>query len=251
LSLLKEVGLDKWQYQLPVGIFLSVPIIANEVLMLSEETQLVGCFAMFCGAAYTLGNQAVADMLDAKGAAIIAQHNALEDEAIASIKEVVDAHQGRVALLGELQAVSAAQAEALGLLKAAKTMELQHVVRDDLVKKLDTLVAKEEQTTAAISAALVADAAAAVTAEFAKAEVKTKALDEAIGALSSGSAPKTVTALFASHFKKAGDTAKAQQGKEVALPAAAIAELNDELAALAKRDGYDGAVPSMSAKVAV
>jgi len=185
-------------------------------------------------------------------------------------------------------------------------------VRDDLVKKLDTLVAKEEQTTAAISAALVADAAAAVTAEFAKAEVKTKALDEAIGALSSGAAPKTartgaddysesapasrrprgtrvplprhvclprrasrrrysleascaspearravrervpqVMDLFVSHIKKTGSAAKAQQGKEVALSATAIAELNDELAALAKRDGYDGPVATMPAKVAV
>merc|ERR1712093_335530 len=96
LSVLKDLGLDKWQYQLPLGIWLAVPVISNEVLMLSEETQLVGVFAMFCGASYVLGNQAVADMLDAKGKAIIAQHNALEDEAIASIKEVVDAHAGRV-----------------------------------------------------------------------------------------------------------------------------------------------------------
>merc|ERR1711907_261882 len=94
LSVLKDLGLDKWQYQLPLGIWLAVPVISNEVLMLSEETQLVGVFAMFCGASYVLGNQAVADMLDAKGKAIIAQHNALEDEAIASIKEVVDAHAG-------------------------------------------------------------------------------------------------------------------------------------------------------------
>ena len=65
LSVLKDLGLDKWQYQLPLGIWLAVPVISNEVLMLSEETQLVGVFAMFCGASYVLGNQAVADMLDA------------------------------------------------------------------------------------------------------------------------------------------------------------------------------------------
>merc|ERR1719440_1520145 len=208
--------------------------------MLSEETQLVGVFAMFCGASYVLGNQAVADMLDAKGKAIIAQHNALEDEAIASIKEVVDAHAGRVALLGELKAISGAQAEALGLLKAAKTMELQHAVRDSIVKKLDTLVAK-----------LVTDAAAAVTGQFASPEVKTKALTEAIDALSSPDAkPALVTDLFAAHFKAAATSAAAKQGKEVELPAAALAELNDELAALAKRDGYDGPVAKMPAKVA-
>ena len=57
--------------------------------------------------------------------------------------------------------------------------------------------------------------------------------------------------LFVSHIKKTGSAAKAQQGKEVALSAAAIAELNDELAALAKRDGYDGAVAPMPAKVSM
>ena len=247
--MLKDLGLDKWQYQLPLGIWLAVPVISNEVLMLSEETQLVGVFAMFCGASYVLGNQAVADMLDAKGKAIIAQHNALEDEAIASIKEVVDAHAGRVALLGELKAISGAQAEALGLLKAAKTMELQHAVRDSIVKKLDTLVAKDELVTAGIQAKLVADAAAAVTGQFASPEVKTKALTEAIDALSSPDAkPALVTDLFAAHFKAAATSAAAKQGKEVELPAAALAELNDELAALAKRDGYDGPVAKMPAR---
>merc|ERR1719421_2602090 len=203
---------------------------------------------MFCGASYVLGNQAVADMLDAKGKAIIAQYNALEDEAIASIKEVVDAHAGRVALLGELKAISGAQAEALGLLKAAKTMELQHAVRDSIVKKLDTLVAKDELVTAGIQAKLVADA---VAGQFASPEVKTKALTEAIDALSSPDAkPALVTDLFAAHFKAAATSAAAKQGKEVELPAAALAELNDELAALAKRDGYDGPVAKMPAKVA-
>ena len=53
MGVLKDLGLDNvpWQYQVPVGIFLAIPIIENKVLMLSEEMQLVGCFAMFCGVA--------------------------------------------------------------------------------------------------------------------------------------------------------------------------------------------------------
>ena len=254
MGVLKDLGLDNvpWQYQVPVGIFLAIPIIENKVLMLSEEMQLVGCFAMFCGAAYKLGNEAVADMLDAKAKGIIAQHNALEDEAIAGIKTVVDAHQGRVALLGELKAISAAQADAMALLKTAKTMELQHQVRDSIVKKLDTLVAKDEQTNALIQAKLVSDASAAVTAQFDSADVKAKALAEAIESISNPKAPpKLVTSLFTDYFAKAGAAAKSKAGSEVALPAAAVAELNDELAALAKRDGYDGAVAPMPAKVSM
>ena len=130
-------------------------------------------------------------------------------------------------------------------------MELQHAVRDSIVKKLDILVAKDELVTAGIQAKLVADAAAAVTGQFASPEVKTKALTEAIDALSSPDAkPALVTDLFAAHFKAAATSAAAKQGKEVELPAAALAELNDELAALAKRDGYDGPVAKMPAQVA-
>ena len=124
-------------------------------------------------------------------------------------------------------------------------------MRDGIVKKLDTLVAKDEQTTALISAKLVDDAAAAVAGKFGDDATKAKALDEAVAALSNPSKkPALVNALFASHFKSVSASASKKSGSEVALSAAALAELNDELAALAKRDGFTGAVPKMPAKVA-
>ena len=92
---------------------------------------------------------------------------------------------------------------------------------------------------------------AAVSSQFGDAAVKAKALEEAIGAIGGGAAPKVVDGLFADYFKSTAASAKSKSGSEVALSAEAVAELNDELAALAKRDGYEGAVAPMPAKIAV
>merc|ERR1719321_379946 len=63
-------------YAVPAGIFAGIPIIHNQVLVLNEETQLVGCFAAFVITAYTQGGAAVAKMLDDKAQAIIEEHSA-------------------------------------------------------------------------------------------------------------------------------------------------------------------------------
>lgn len=240
-GLLAKVGLDDWKRQLPLGIFLGIPLIQNEVLILSEETQLVGCFALFCGTVYNLGADSIAEMLDAKGKSIMAQHNALEEEAILSIKEVVSAHESRVALLSELQVIAEAQAEGLAMLKSAKCMELEHAVRADMVKKLDTLVQKQEATENMLKGKLIAEAAAAVEKQLATDEsVKTALLAESIktiGNPKNAEGGDVVTGLFKDFFAKRAADAKANKGKQVPLSDAAIAELNEELAALAKRDG--------------
>lgn len=244
---IQKYGLDDWKRTMPLGIFLSIPLIQNEVLILSEETQLVGCFALFAGTVYTLGSDAIAEMLDAKGKAIIAQHNALEDEAIASIEEVVLAHENRVSLLSELKVIAAAQATGLAELKAAKTMELEHVVRNDTLKKLETLVLKEEQTRAAITAKLLAEASASVESTLkTDAAIKAALLDEAIKTIANPKATEgkgdVVTGLFQKYFADRSAAAKAQAGKPTELSAEALAELNDEIAALAKRDSISASV---------
>lgn len=248
-SYLASVGLDDWKRQLPLGIFLAIPMIHNEVIILSEETQLVGCFCLFCGTVYQLGSQSIADMLDAKGKAIMAEHNALEDEAIQGTKDVVSAHEARVALLSQLQVVASAQKEALDELQAAKSMQLKYVVRDNIVKMLDTLVAKDEQTNALLSSKMVTEAAASVAAKFDDPKVKDKALKEAIDILSSPDKnPKIVAGFYADFFKAKATSAK-KAGNEITLSPEAQAEINDEIIALMKRDNLAGPPVTVDAKL--
>ncbi|KAJ8604338.1 hypothetical protein CTAYLR_002514 [Chrysophaeum taylorii] len=238
-SYLAKVGLDDWKRQLPLGIVLAIPLIQNEVLILSEETQLVGCFCLFCGTAYQLGADSVSDMLAAKSKSITEQHNAVEDQAIAGVREMVEAHEKRVEMLTVLKTVGEAQAQAMADLKVAKAMEFKHTTRDSIVKMLDTLVAKEDQARAAMTAKIIAEAAANVTSKFADPDVKSQALTESISILQTGGSPQLVSSMFKDYFKSRAENAAAMKGTDVPLPPEAQAEIADELKALAKRDGRE------------
>jgi len=234
---LAKVGLDDWKRQLPLGIILAIPIIQNEVLILSEETQLVGCFCLFCGTAYQLGASSVAEMLDAKTKAVIAAQNAVEEKAIGEVKETLAAHEKRIEALELLKSTTAIQAEAESELKVLKAMEFKHVTRDKFVKMLDNLVAKEEQTKAIMTAGIVADAAAFVSQKFDDPAVKQQSLDEAISILELGGQPKLVPALFTDYLKSRTAHAKDLVGSTVPVPSSAVTEIEDEINAIIKRDG--------------
>jgi len=78
-GILNKMGLDDWKVSLPVGAAIAFPAVANEWYVLSEETQLIFCFALFSGAAYRFASQMLADSLDADQAALVEEFNKLED----------------------------------------------------------------------------------------------------------------------------------------------------------------------------
>lgn len=236
---LAKVGLDDWKRQLPLGIILAIPIIQNEVLILSEETQLVGCFCLFCGTAYQLGAESIAEMLDAKTKSVIAQHNAVEEQAIGEVKVAVEAHKKRIETLKLLKSLPDLEKETNEVLNVAKAMEFKHATRDKFVKMLDNLVAKDEQTKALITAGIIADAAAAVTASFDDAQIRDQALAEAISILKSGGKAELVPALFSDYFKTCSTNAKDNAGQSVSISPHSKAEIEEEIAAIIKRDGIE------------
>ena len=83
---------------MPVGLIMAIPLLKTEMLILSEETQLVGVFMMFTAAAYVGAGEMVANSLDARKIATMAEHNALEDEAILNVTETIEAHKKRLTL---------------------------------------------------------------------------------------------------------------------------------------------------------
>ncbi len=64
---------------LPVGIITAVPALTQDFVILSEETQIVGCFVMFVSAIYTQFGDAIAKNLDAQSSAVLAALNKQED----------------------------------------------------------------------------------------------------------------------------------------------------------------------------
>ena len=63
-GIIGKLGLDDWKIALPVGIFIAIPTLANEVLVLSPESQLVACFMIFCGTMYNQIGGPVGKYLD-------------------------------------------------------------------------------------------------------------------------------------------------------------------------------------------
>jgi hypothetical protein len=77
--------------------------------------------------------------------------------------------------------VYSAQSELLGMLAAAKSMELQYLLRADIVKKLDFLALKEEMAKSAQQGMMVAKASSAVEAKFLEdKDIQAKALSEVL-----------------------------------------------------------------------
>lgn len=53
-----------WKYFVPAGILVAIPALANEVIVLSEEAQLLAVFMLFTGTIYTQAGGMISSALD-------------------------------------------------------------------------------------------------------------------------------------------------------------------------------------------
>ena len=230
--------------QFPIAFLLAIPAVQMQWFVLNEETQLLGCFMVFVGTMYSQAGDAIGTALDAKGASVIAEHNAQESITINAAKAVVEAHYAKLSLVEDMKMVHSAQAELLSALSTAKSMELQYQCRADIVKKLDYLVMKEESASMALQEKLVSNAAAAVTAEFAASkDMQAKALGEALDTIAdpaSKSGTDVVGGMFTGYFKGYKEAVLGSTG-EVEIPSAVLAAAADEIINLRKKNGDSSA----------
>jgi len=240
--------------QIPLGFIAAIPLLQNQVVILSEETQLLGCFMVFVGTVYSQAGDAIGKMLDAKGEAIIAEHNAQEEVTIKAVKSLIEAHQRKLSLVDDMKLIYSTQSELLSMLAAAKSMELQHATRADIVRKLDYLVQKEEQALASRQAQLADKAAAAVSANFGSDKsLQTKALNEALESIADPNkkAEDLVGKLFKDYFANYSKAVSAATA-EYDIPAEVLEEAKAEILSQRKRAGIeDEEVPELPAKFSV
>lgn len=240
--------------QAPIGFILAIPLLQNQVLILSEELQLLGCFMVFVGSVYSQAGEAIGKALDEKGEAVMAAHNEQEQVQILAAKAVIEAHQQKLSLVDEMKAIHSTQAELLSMLADAKSMELQYMLKADIVKKLDFVVQKEENFRAAQQAELAEAASAAVTAKFAgDKDLQAKALTQALDSISSPdkAGADVVGEMFAGYFSEYVASVKGATA-EVEIPASVIEEAKAEILAMRARDGNDDTtMPDLPTKVAL
>jgi len=240
--------------QAPIGFILAIPLLQNQVLILSEELQLLGCFMVFVGSVYSQAGDAIGAALDAKGEAVMAEHNEQEQVQIRAAKAVIEAHKQKLSLVDEMKAIHSTQAELLSMLADAKSMELQHVLKADIVKKLDFVAQKEENFRAAQQVQIAESAAEAVTQQFVSdKDLQSKALDHALATIAdpSKAGDDVVGSMFTSYF---ADYAKKVSGSttEVEIPASVIEEAKAEILAMRARDGNTSTdMPAFPTKAAL
>ncbi len=88
---LDRYGLTDWKVYVPAGLALSVPFLANEWIILSEETQLVAAFVAFGTTVYKYAGGAIGRSLDERQDAIIQEINRLEELELKLYKETIEA----------------------------------------------------------------------------------------------------------------------------------------------------------------
>ena len=186
---------------MPLGIMLSVPIIHNEVLMLSEETQLLGTFCLFCGIMYKSTNQMVADMLDARRDGIIKEHKVAEDAALSKKQALKDALEKDLLMLADIHSIADTSRKAMAELAAAKAMKMKHDTRQKYFNQLEAKSMKQDKIAALIRGRLIDDAVEQVTLEFNDKKCKAKSFEEAVAVIAGKKPqPTIVTDMFKIYF---------------------------------------------------
>jgi len=243
-GLIASLGLDDWKKAVPLGIIVGIPLISQEVYVITEETQLAACFMLFTGVAYGSAGNAIGDALDEKGQGIIAEHHAIENLTVNAAKSLIETHKNRVSVASDAKDIYAEQLSILEDISTSRTNQLKHQMRAQIVRQLDTLEARESASFDRVQKALVAAATDSVKANFASnAAAKSAALDGAIAALANPDAgidQETIPNMYKDYFRGYGERIAAATGKAEDLPADQVTSITEDTTIIQKQLGLDG-----------
>lgn len=236
-----EVGITDWKFALPIGLFLAIPALGHEIIVLNEETQLVACFVLFCSTMYTQIGGMVATSLDEGSDAIKKQMEEVDDSMLVDIKSSIDDNEKLLTLDKDVSSMHALMDDMAAADAEAKNFESKHQLKSMIQAKLDNLVALEDQATNAIRMKMLGDVKANVLKTFTDdKKAKDATLDAAIKVLAGGTgAPKgkdLVGAEFMKQLKGYSDAyTKLKPGEDPIL-----AQLEKDIAAVCTAPTIEG-----------
>ncbi|TFJ86455.1 hypothetical protein NSK_002112 [Nannochloropsis salina CCMP1776] len=202
---LERYGLTDWKVYVPAGLALSVPFLANEWYILSEETQLVAAFIAFSTTVYKYAGGAIGRSLDERQEAIIEEINRLEELELKLYKETIDAATLEKTIVEDLTALEAKSGEMAHKLEAVLAGEVKHRIRDQYVRWLDAAVASEKTGKKALVQSFLDRTAVQVTKNFASdAKLKKAAVDQVVAILKDPAAKQAD--LVGAEFERVGKT---------------------------------------------
>lgn len=157
-----------------------------------SETQMLGLFALFVGTIYSQGGEAIGKFFDETSDAILKEQLAVEEAQIKAVKTALEAHQKQAGIYGNIKEIIEAQKEIIDEIGEAAQMRLKHEVRDNFVRKLDTVVDMQNKVNSSVREALINNATMAVRESFISGDPKLKedALTNALAAIQNPEAQK-------------------------------------------------------------
>ncbi|TDH70860.1 hypothetical protein CCR75_004229 [Bremia lactucae] len=262
-GLLEQAGLTDWKISAPIIGALAIPAISNHVkssaylngllsrqndfYVLNEESQLACCFLLFCSATYKYGGDMIASFFDERAAAILSEHNAVEDANLDLAKETLETHKSMLHIHEDIASVAEAHKEAVALMCEVQAYKLRHKTRETFIKNLEAVREIEGNYNLELQKSMVAAATSKVRAFVQKGDKKLKdaAFKHALDILGNVDMDETkeddVAALFSKELRAYASDLEAKQGQLVKLTSEEQSELQADLDAYMKRFGLEDA----------
>jgi len=174
--------------QLQLIVILSI---SYQVLVLNEETQLLGCFILFCATMYTQLGGLLAKSFEDYRDEIFNKFKSLDDNMLSKIKATQAENAKLVDLEDNVKSLFELK-DQLAVVKAdSLNLEEQHKFRDEIARKLDLLASLEDSAVGAIKARMISKIKADVANKFkTDAALKEAALQSAISVIAAGAKGK-------------------------------------------------------------
>jgi hypothetical protein len=168
---------------------------------------------------------------------MLKEHHEAEDELIAAYQEKLNVLKMNKGMVGDFESINKLREQTYANLNKAGSIEPSYEFKAQMERVLSMIIQEENSVADKAKHALMDEATATVTQEFASsAELKMAALDSAIAKLKGSKAEDPVLKSFQTFFKnKAAAAKKSDDGsEEKAQRAALVAKLNG----VAKNEGF-------------
>lgn len=234
-SMISKLGLDDWKFAIPAAMLVGIPAISNEVIVLSEELQLTAVFILFCSTMYTQAGGMLSKGLDDYSKEIEDKFKAVDDNMLVSLKSAQTANKQLADLEGDVKSMFELKDSLASVKAETLNKEEQLKFREEIVRKLDALVALEDTAVNALRARMVDKVKADVVATFQKdTKAKEAALAAAVAVLQGGAKGKMGKDVVGEIFSKSIANYAAEYKKQPEGSDEIIKKLEADIAALTK-----------------
>jgi len=186
-SMISKLGLDDWKWALPAGLFIGIPIVNLEVVVLDAEFQLAASFILFCSTMYTNVGPMIYKSLYDEGQEIFKDLQKVDEVLESQIKYAIEQNEMALHVEDDFKSMYAVEDQITIAQAEMLTAKEAHAYRDAVVRKLDSLHAMEEAAVSSIRARMVNRVKANVINTFTDdKKMKEDALTAAMAVLAGG-----------------------------------------------------------------